>query len=525
MVENEVPIVVKCINTGNNDGDLQHMTNEEILNELKQNGFFLADGRCNPQSKRKLSKFPDIEEKIRKNVPFFSTDLPFAQIVHALKHNISSLPKCPVCNNNLTFDRVNSSYPKTCSVKCGAIHSPHKTFKNRDVTKEHDVFSKRISNRMNNYRTGSKSKLNDQEWLQQQHVDNLVSIVEIANQLEVTPQTVKNALVQFGIESPSQQQLRESSNIRKYGVKNPGLLPTVREKARKTEYSRKLGGWTSTGEQQVFEFIKSVLPNAQIIQNTQRIISPYELDIYLPEYKLAIEYCGLYWHSDLFKKDNYHSQKQKQCAQQGIRLITLFEDEWNDKQQLVQTKLKNILGVDDREVVYARNTKVVPISVEQKKSFLEQNHIQGMGRGSVSYGLVDNAEKLVAIITFFKRATGEHELNRFATSKRVIGGFTKLLSHFKNNNDWNTIVSFADLRWSEGNIYQNTGWEHVYDTRPDYYWVKNGFRYHKFRFRHKHLPMLLDVYDPTLSEHVNCKNNGYNKIYNCGLSKFMITNR
>lgn len=65
-------------------------------------------------------------------------------------------------------------------------------------------------------------------------------------------------------------------------------------------------------------------------EKTRQIIPPYELDLYSPEYKIAIEYNGDYWHSEKFRDKEYHEMKTKLCEQKGIKLIHIWEHDWMD---------------------------------------------------------------------------------------------------------------------------------------------------------------------------------------------------
>ena len=471
--------------------------------------------------------------------------------------------------------------------------------------------------------------LGDEEWLYIKHVTELYSITELANQLQVTPGTVRKALRKHNIKSPSQQKLREASLSRKHGVTNSGQIPGSRKKALDTmierygghvwsyvstkrierdktcidkygnknvsltdyakqkttqtnndrygrdhvnqkhisddgmiklssiewiweqhkEYKRPLVDiatelgvdasilanrlhkhglqtqhfFRSVGEEQLSTFIASLIPKTLVLNNDRDVIAPNELDVYIPSLNLAVEYCGLYWHSDRFKNRTYHADKLDACNAKGVRLLTIFEDEWIGKTDIVKKKLKSILRTDDCSVVYARNTTVVAVTNATKKSFFDRNHIQGNGPGSITYGLrYDN--EVVAVMTFVNKGCGEYVLNRYATSCRVPGGFSKLLKHFQRHHEWKKLVSFADRRWSEGQLYEKTGWIQDKVLSVDYYWTKNNQRFHKFGFRHKQLASKLVNYDPSLSEHWNCKNHGYDKIYNCGLKRYVLKN-
>lgn len=278
----------------------------------------------------------------------------------------------------------------------------------------------------------------------------------------------------------------------------------------------------SFGEKQINNFINHLGFETQT--SLRNIISPYEIDIYIPSHNLAIEYCGLYWHSEQAGKGkNYHKTKLNLCNKNGIRLLTIYEDEWVEKEEIVRDKIMSILGVNNNDRIYARKTFVVDVSKNEKRIFLNKNHIQGDGPGSLTYGLAYDNE-LVALMTFIKRKDGRFELNRYATSKNVVGGFSKLLKHFQRNNEWKEVISFADLRWSEGNLYEKCGFDLDKTLSPDYYYVVNDKREHKFGFRHKHLKNKLPGYNPNLTEWENCDNAGLLRIWNCGLKKYIMKN-
>lgn len=100
----------------------------------------------------------------------------------------------------------------------------------------------------------------------------------------------------------------------------------------------------SYGEEELFTFVKFICNDA--MQRERTIISPYELDIYIPSKHVAIEYDGLAWHSEKFKKEKaktYHLMKTNLCKEKKVRLIHIFEDEWINKQEIVKSMLMNIL--------------------------------------------------------------------------------------------------------------------------------------------------------------------------------------
>ena len=275
---------------------------------------------------------------------------------------------------------------------------------------------------------------------------------------------------------------------------------------------------TSQGERDLREWLSQ---HVHLVANDRTLIHPQELDIVIPSHNLAVEYCGLYWHSDVYRDRNYHLRKLEACNARGIRLITIFEDEWKDRQHIVLSKLKSILGLDDAKLVHARKCQIVMMTREQKQSFFDQYHIQGSGPGSVTYGLVHEGV-IVAAMTFIKQQGGRWDLNRFATSTRIPGGFSKLLAHFKRSHQWSEIVSFADRRWSEGDLYNKSGFTLEKVLPPDYYYTDTKIRKHKFNFRHKNLPKILgEQYNPNETEFQNMDRTQFLRIWNCGLLRYV----
>lgn len=278
----------------------------------------------------------------------------------------------------------------------------------------------------------------------------------------------------------------------------------------------------SKGERELGEFLESL--GLGVEYNNRTLISPKELDLIIPDLKLAVEYCGLYWHSSTHKCKKYHLDKLTSCNAAGYRLITVFEDEWNCSREIVEEKFRQITGRSTRPVVFARKCKIVELDRIQKNAFFDDNHIQGRGPGSLTYGLTYDST-IVAAMTFVKKADGRWDLNRFATSHNVPGGFSRLLRHFERNNLWTEVVSFADRRWSEGEVYITNGFDLDTVLAPDYSYIVNNKTVHKFNFRHKNLGNILgEKYNPSLSETENTSQAGLLRIYNCGLLRFTKRN-
>ena len=290
----------------------------------------------------------------------------------------------------------------------------------------------------------------------------------------------------------------------------------------------------SKNEEIISKLLKSKT-NFEILERVKTIIPPYELDIYIPDKKLAIEYDGLIWHSEKFGKDkNYHLNKTELCEKQGIRLIHIFEDEWLEHEDIVKSKLRHILGFDnDMPKIFARKCIVNEIDNQLANEFLEKNHIQGFARSSVYLGCYYNGE-IVGVMSFKKETkdSDKWELTRFATdiNKHCIGVGGKLFKYFVRKYNPQEVKSFADRRWSnilKDNLYIKLGFNLKEILKPEYRYTNghNG-RIHKFNFRKQ---ILLKKYPNNgltedMTEHEMCQKLGFYRIYDCGLYKFVWHN-
>ena len=215
-------------------------------------------------------------------------------------------------------------------------------------------------------------------------------------------------------------------------------------------------------------------------QSTREIIKPKELDMYDDNLKLAIEYCGLNYHhecSSSSRGKKYHFHKYKSCKEKGIRLITIFSDEWGKKAKQVKNFLKSVLGIYDRKI-FARKCKVLEIQHFIGKDFCDMNHIQGGNSNSILYYGIFEKEELLGVMSFgmHHRNNKELVLNRmcFASGIQIIGGASKLLKYAISKIKgfgYDKIISWSDNRWSAGNVYEKTGFILDGELGPDYSYV------------------------------------------------------
>jgi len=279
-------------------------------------------------------------------------------------------------------------------------------------------------------------------------------------------------------------------------------------------------------EQEVFDFLNSNVP---AIQSDQSLLDgKREIDIIIPSKKLAIEFNGLRWHSELFKDKNYHLNKTKECKEKGYQLIHIFEDEWTNKKEIVKSRLLNLIGATT-EKVYARKCEIKEVPTKVKSKFLDENHLQGKVGSQINLGLYYK-DTLVSIMTFGKlrknlgqnHKEGSWELLRFCNKldTTVIGGASKLLKHFKISHSYEEIVSYADLRWSNGNLYDKLGFEKLHESVPNYFYTMGNVREARFKYRKDIL--VAEGFDKNKTEKQIMQERGYMRIYDCGNIKFKL---
>ena len=295
----------------------------------------------------------------------------------------------------------------------------------------------------------------------------------------------------------------------------------------------------SKQEKELLTFIKDLVGDNNVISKKRGIISPWqEIDIFIPSKHIGIEYNGLYWHTEQFGKNrNYHLNKLNKCAENNIKLIHIFEDEYINNKTIVEQKIKQILHLNyDLPKISARKCIIKTITSEEAKIFLIKNHIQGFSNASVHLGCFTQDKELVGVMSFRKEFKENNwELTRFATNinyiSRGVGG--KLFKYFVENYAPDTIKSFADRRWtldSENNLYTSLGFILEDILPPDYRYFKRNTgirRIHKFNMRKQ---LLLKKYpnqglNNDMTEEEMTKKIGFHRIWDCGLLKYVWKNK
>ena len=404
---------------------------------------------------------------------------------------------------------------------------------------------------------------------------------------------LKNSGFDHNMKNPDHIKKREKTSLIKYGVSNPSKLESVKSKLRSKPFKHQshifnLNDWnnpvvwkrfinddfkfdyvsaclyfnckpvacynqlkklkiyfkkwnnTSLYEKHICEFVKTIIPNDTIQENI-RIPNINEIDIFIPDKRIAIEYNGIYWHSycpnhatsrnqsDLNYCKNRHLYKTNECLKQDIRLFHIFENEWlNPNKQLIwKSILENALGKSIR--LGARKCELKSVPKKDIRHFLEENHLQGYGVSPIAYGLYYKNE-LVSLMTF---ASGkgrmdsktDWELVRFCNKRgyNIQGAASRLLKAFRTKYP-GSIKSYANRRWSDGNLYRQLGFQELGISAPNhFYWLDNILDLksrQKFQ-KHKQSNILIN-FDQNKRAIENMINSGYKIIWDSGNYVFIL---
>jgi hypothetical protein len=284
--------------------------------------------------------------------------------------------------------------------------------------------------------------------------------------------------------------------------------------------------FSSNAENEIYEFLISIYDGK--IEKNYRKFKNKEIDIYLPDLNIGIEFNGLYWHSEKYLSKTYHKDKQEFFNELGIKLITVWEDQWNFKRSIVQSILRSSIQKNSLKLD-ARKCTILPVSSKDKELFLDSNHIQGNCASRISLGL-NHENELVSIMTFGRTrlilgsknsSKSSYELLRFCSKldHTVRGAASKLFTHFINEFHPDSVLSYSNLDVNDGHVYEVLGFTCLGVTEPTYWWSDNVHRYHRSAFmKHK---LVKDGADPAKTETEIMHDKNYSRIWGCGNKKWL----
>ena len=435
---------------------------------------------------------------------------------------------CDVCNKEVKIQlrRYNQSISRggyyTCSSKCSSEKRKqtciNKWGSNNFV--ESDEFSKKAKDTMIK-KWGETHFRKSNTWKENNEI----------NEKNKRSITIFNSFLQ---KNPTIIDQNENNFINKCSIHGEVEIPKKLFSNRKllgTELCLKCNPIDTniSGKEILLRKIISELYDGEIINSYK--LDRKEIDIYLPELNLGFEFNGLRWHSELFRDKNYHIDKTNLCNNHNITLIHIFEDDFDYKLDIIKSIIRNKLGKSIK--IYGRKTEIKRITKKDiVENFLNENHLQGFVNSNINYGLYYNNE-LVSMMTFMKvrkvlsktNEDGYYELVRFCNKLNysVVGGASKMFKLFLKEFSPKNVISYCDISWASGDLYEKLGMEYAGLTKPNYYYIVNGKRENRIKYqKHK---LVKEGYDEKLTEHQIMINRNISRIYNCGNKIFNYVNR
>lgn len=255
------------------------------------------------------------------------------------------------------------------------------------------------------------------------------------------------------------------------------------------------------------------------VESNVRLLDGKEIDVWCQEHKLGVEINGTYWHSSKFLPKKYHYDKARVAKRLGISLLQFWDHELRSKTDICKSMILSHIGMCDR--YYARQLSIKPMNSSECSAFFERNHLQGRSAASVCYGLF-NKDQCLAAMSFGRPRFSDKadwEIVRFANALNttVVGGASRLWKHFVKECKPKSVITYADLRISQGQLYKTLGFKLSHVSDPNYTWSTNSLNVvSRYMTQRKHLPTLLKKFDPALSVSKNMELNGWSRLWDAG---------
>jgi len=239
----------------------------------------------------------------------------------------------------------------------------------------------------------------------------------------------------------------------------------------------------SKAEQELYDFIVSL---GVVAHQSQRglLSKRQEVDIYIPSQKLAIEYNGVYWHSEATGKDShYHYDKYKSALSKGIELIQIWEDDWNARKQTIKRELARKLNrMDEYQTLYsdsivqpAGSVSAHDIPSTRAQSFMLHHNIAGFVEAQQYLGLLDEADKLLGLIAY-DIDDSTVTIIAHANGDTVDASFTQLLATLQEQHPAHEINIIASNDFNQSQTLADLGFKKESEIDPGFSYVVRGKR-------------------------------------------------
>ena len=422
---------------------------------------------------------PDFKDKTKEtNIKKYGTETYFGSSDFKTKRKSKLIERYGV-DSPLKNDEIKNKQRSTCNDRLGVSNPSEsadiiKKRSNNNVSKYGcqpsqlpEIQEKRANTCISKYGHESFTQTNDykiklkETSLKNYGTEHPLASEEVRNKIEITMKERYGVSVYS--QSPEFKEKFTSTCMARYGVPNALCLQKNRQFG-KTEHE--IRDWLNS-----FGFS---------FKTDYSVLGGKEIDLYDANKNFAIEYCGLYWHTENSLEPRtkyYHYNKYKICGSKNIRLITMFEDEWKNRNLQCQDFLKASLGIFDKRF-HARELGIINLPAKEAHQFLDNNHIQGKPINTLCSFALHNNNELLGVMTLGRhhRDVDKVALTRMAFKQgiQIIGGTSRLLSRCKEwliANNHHELISWSDNRWSAGNVYIKSGFILDTDFGPDYSYV------------------------------------------------------
>lgn len=401
-------------------------------------------------------------------------------------------------NLDIDFEAAREKAKQTCLERYG-VDNPMKLDQFKEKVKHYDVGAARekakqtflarygVDNpmKLEHFRDKAKQTCLERYGVEHPMYDSNIAAKSVAARQDSILQRHLEYIKYCGVDSTDYKpigrhgQYKTREMVRQiYGVDKPNLETIQLNYKNWWLNAKQLGLYSKTRLQDgIAEFIESYVP---IVRNTRQVISPQEIDIFIPSHNIAVEVNGVYWHNSFRIDKNYHANKTNTAQQSGIQLIHIWENDWVNKRDIVQSLILSKLGITDK--IMARICNVQKVSKPDADEFFNNTHLKGSGKNGITYGLYYDNE-LVMCMRFARHPKYEWELLRMSSKLgiTVVGGMSKILAHFKRQHCPSQLMSYVDRDISNGKSYYAVGFELLSVTGPSYWYVDS-----KMNVQHRH---------------------------------------
>lgn len=434
---------------------------------------------------------------------------------HIIK-DTKEVPRC-ICGDTLNFNGINKGgYRISCSKKeCKAI-----AMKKTNMTKYGTLSVMNVLEIKDKRKNTIKKKYG---------VDEIFQLESTKKSKDIK---VKERKIEY---------LNDAIGINKYNILDEKNIEYFCDKCQKTTishiqsvynkrydlclYCNPKNSNTSSYENIIADWLKEL--GIKYVQNDKKVLDGLEIDLFLPDYNLGIEFNGIYWHSSKFKNSNYHKNKFDIAKSKNVNLIQIWEDMWHKKEDVIKSIIQSKLNINTKNI-YARKTIVKEISIKEAKEFCETNHLHGYVNSTIKIGLFYE-DKLVSVMTFGKRSIGKNknlatEILRYCTllDYRITGGASKLLKFYlRRNPNTQEVVSFSYNDLGINSTYKKLNFEEI-SVSYGYFYFKDGYRQHRYNFQKRKLVDKYGEDSKDLTEFQIMEKLDYLRCYDSGSTKWLL---